>query len=161
MQVSSLDYSSYVGVIGIGRIQRGTVKINDNVSIINKDGKIKNGKILQILGFLGLARIEKQEASAGEIIMFSGIDGVKISDTVCDPKQVEALPPLIVDEPTISMTFQVNSTGQCRPLGHTASYSVGPLVMLSCGPGSSVTLLLWALSCLHWMQLLRHVGLKP
>ena len=110
MQVSSLDYSSYVGVIGIGRIQRGTVKINDNVSIINKEGKIKNGKILQILGFLGLARIEKQEASAGEIIMFSGIDGVKISDTVCDPKQVEALPPLVVDEPTISMTFQVNTS---------------------------------------------------
>jgi len=110
MQVSALDYSSYVGVIGVGRIQRGTVKLNDNVSIINKEGKIKNGKILQILGFLGLARVEKQEASAGEIIMFSGIDGVKISDTVCDPKQVEALPPLVVDEPTISMTFQVNTS---------------------------------------------------
>ena len=110
MQVSALDYSSYVGVIGVGRILRGTVKLNDNVSIINKEGKIKNGKILQILGFLGLARVEKQEASAGEIIMFSGIDGVKISDTVCDPKQVEALPPLIVDEPTISMTFQVNTS---------------------------------------------------
>ncbi len=62
MQVSALDYSSYVGVIGVGRIQRGTVKLNDNVSIINKEGKIKNGKILQILGFLGLARVEKQEA---------------------------------------------------------------------------------------------------
>jgi GTP-binding protein len=110
LQVSALDYSSYVGVIGVGRIQRGQVKVNDNVSVINKDGKVSNGKILQILGFLGLQRFEKQEASAGEIIMFSGIDGIKISDTVCHPLGVEALPPLVVDEPTISMTFQVNNS---------------------------------------------------
>ena len=110
LQVSALDYSSYVGVIGVGRIQRGQVKVNDNVSVINKDGKISNGKILQILGFLGLQRFEKQEASAGEIVMFSGIDGIKISDTVCHPQCVEALPPLVVDEPTISMTFQVNNS---------------------------------------------------
>ena len=110
LQVSALDYSSYVGVIGVGRIQRGQVKVNDNVSVINKDGKISNGKILQILGFLGLQRFEKQEASAGEIVMFSGIDGIKISDTVCHPQGVEALPPLVVDEPTISMTFQVNNS---------------------------------------------------
>ena len=110
LQVSALDYSSYVGVIGVGRIQRGQVKVNDNVSVINKDGKVSNGKILQILGFLGLQRFEKQEASAGEIVMFSGIDGIKISDTVCHPQGVEALPPLVVDEPTISMTFQVNNS---------------------------------------------------
>ncbi len=110
LQVSALDYSSYVGVLGVGRIQRGQVKVNDNVSVINKDGKISNGKILQILGFLGLQRFEKQEASAGEIVMFSGIDGIKISDTVCHPQGVEALPPLVVDEPTISMTFQVNNS---------------------------------------------------
>lgn len=110
LQVSALDYSSYVGVIGVGRIQRGQVKVNDNVSVINKDGKVSNGKILQILGFLGLQRFEKQEASAGEIVMFSGIDGIKISDTVCHPQRVEALPPLVVDEPTISMTFQVNNS---------------------------------------------------
>ncbi len=110
LQVSALDYSSYVGVIGVGRIQRGQVKVNDNVSVINKDGKVSNGKILQILGFLGLQRFEKQEASAGEIVMFSGIDGIKISDTVCHPQGVEALPSLVVDEPTISMTFQVNNS---------------------------------------------------
>jgi GTP-binding protein len=110
LQVSALDYSSYVGVIGVGRILRGTIKVNDNVTVINNDGKTKTGKILQILGFLGLQRYEKQEASAGEIIMFSGIDGIKISDTICSPLDVKALPSLIVDEPTISMTFQVNSS---------------------------------------------------
>lgn len=110
LQVSQLDYNSYVGVIGIGRIARGSIKTNTPVTIVDRDGKRRNGRILQILGFLGLDRIEVPEAHAGDIIAFTGIDKLNISDTLCDPNAVEALAPLSVDEPTVSMTFQVNNS---------------------------------------------------
>ncbi len=108
MQISSLDYSSYVGVIGVGRITRGDIKRNMPVTIIDAKGKIRNGKILQILGYHGLERVETETASAGDIIAITGIESLNISDTLCDPKYVEALPALSVDEPTVTMTFQVN-----------------------------------------------------
>ncbi|WP_440997991.1 translational GTPase TypA [Arhodomonas sp. SL1] len=110
MQVSSLDYSSYVGVIGIGRIKRGRVRPNQQLTVVDRHGNRRNARILQVLGFLGLERTEVEEARAGDIIAFTGIDGVHISDTLCDPKAVEALPALTVDEPTVSMTFQVNTS---------------------------------------------------
>ncbi len=110
MQVSSLDYNNYVGVIGIGRIRRGKVKTNTPVVILDHQGRRRNGRILQILGFQGLERIEFPEASAGDIIAFTGIDGLGISDVICDPNTVESMPPLKVDEPTMSMTFQVNTS---------------------------------------------------
>jgi GTP-binding protein len=110
MQISSLDYNSFVGVIGIGRIQRGAVKTNTAVTIIDKEGNKRNGRILQIMGYHGLDRVEVPGASAGDIICITGIDALNISDTICDPKTVEALPPLSVDEPTVSMTFQVNNS---------------------------------------------------
>ena len=110
LQVSSLDYSSYVGVIGIGRIKRGRVRPNDAVTLINKDGATRKAKILQVLGFHGLERVEVEMAEAGDIIAFTGIPGLQISDTLCDPNQVEALPPLTVDEPTVTMNFQVNTS---------------------------------------------------
>ena len=110
MQISSLDYSSYVGVIGIGRIQRGKVKTNTSVVIVDKDGKKRNGRILQIMGHHGLQRVEVPEAQAGDIVCVTGMEGLNISDTLCDPLNVEALPPLSVDEPTVSMTFQVNTS---------------------------------------------------
>ena len=110
MQISSLDYNSYVGVIGVGRINRGKVRTNTNITIVDRDGKQRNGRMLQLFGFLGLERIEVDEAQAGDIIAFTGIDGLGISDSLCDPANVEALPALSVDEPTVSMTFQVNSS---------------------------------------------------
>lgn len=110
MQVSSLDYSSYVGTIGIGRISRGKIKAKSAVKIIDKNGEIRSGRLLQLLGFQGLERIEIEEASAGDIIAVTGIENLNISDTLCDPNHVEALPALTVDEPTISMTFQVNDS---------------------------------------------------
>jgi GTP-binding protein len=110
MQISQLDYNSYVGVIGIGRITRGRVKTNTPVCIVDPDGKRRNGRILKIFGFMGLERIEVPEANAGDIIAFTGIDELYISDTLCDPNAVEALAPLSVDEPTVSMTFQVNNS---------------------------------------------------
>ena len=110
LQVSSLDYNSYVGVIGIGRIRRGKVKTNTPVVILDRHGNRRNGRVLQILGFQGLERIEFPEASAGDIIAFTGIDGLGISDVICDLSTVEPLPPLKVDEPTMSMTFQVNTS---------------------------------------------------
>ena len=113
MQVSSLDYNSYVGVIGIGRITRGKVNTNTPVTVIDREGNTRNARILQINGFLGLERVEVPEARAGDIIAFTGIDKLGISDTLCDPTCVEALPPLTVDEPTISMTFQVNNSPFC------------------------------------------------
>ncbi|HRK94982.1 MAG TPA: translational GTPase TypA [Rhodospirillales bacterium] len=113
LQVSSLNYSSYVGVIGIGRIRRGRIRRNSAVAIAAVDGSVRRGRMLQILGFQGLERIEREEASAGDIIAFTGIDGIKISETICDPEAVEPLDPLVVDEPTVSMTFQVNDS----PLG--------------------------------------------
>ncbi|MBI3773691.1 MAG: translational GTPase TypA [Gammaproteobacteria bacterium] len=110
MQVSQLDYNSYVGVIGIGRITRGKVKTNSAVTVIDREGKTRNGRILQVLGFHGLKRVEVPEAEAGDIIAFTGLDQLNISDTLCDPNKVDALPPLSVDEPTVSMTFQVNNS---------------------------------------------------
>jgi GTP-binding protein len=110
MRVSSLDYSSYVGVIGVGRIQRGQVHTNMPVTVVGHEGKRRNGKILQVLGFMGLDRREVPSAQAGDIIAVSGIADLSISDTICDPANVEALPALTVDEPTISMTFQVNNS---------------------------------------------------
>jgi len=110
LQVSALDYSSYVGVIGIGRINQGRIKTNSPVVIIDAKGTQRAGRILQVLGFYGLERIEAAEASAGDIIAFTGVDRLNISDTLCDPEHVFALPPLTVDEPTISMTFQVNTS---------------------------------------------------
>ena len=110
MQVSSLDYSSYTGVIGIGRIERGSISGNTQVKIIGRDGDIRNGRVLQIYKFLGLEKVEVDSAAAGDIISFTGIDPLYISDTLCDPNHVEALPHLTVDEPTMSMTFQVNNS---------------------------------------------------
>lgn len=110
MQISTLDYSSYVGMIGIGRIKRGCAKTSMPVTIINREGKTRPGKILQVLEYLGLDRNEVVSAEAGDIIAITGIDELKISDTLCDPLNIEALPPLTVDEPTVSMTFQVNTS---------------------------------------------------
>jgi len=110
MQISALDYSSYVGVIGLGRITRGTVKKGQQVAIISREGKERKGKILQVMGYQGLERIEVQSANAGDIVCITGIEALQISDTICDPNCVEALPALEVDEPTISMTFQVNTS---------------------------------------------------
>jgi GTP-binding protein len=110
MQISSLSYSSYVGAIGIGRITRGKVKTNSPIMIVKADGTKKQGRILQILGHLGLEKVEVPEASAGDIICVTGVDTPNISDTLCDLNFPEALPPLQVDEPTVSMTFQVNNS---------------------------------------------------
>ena len=109
-QVSALDYNSYIGVIGIGRITRGTVTSNTLVSIIDIDNKIRRGRILKLFRLLGLERTEINSASAGDIIAIAGIDELNISDTLCEPDTVEALPPLTVDEPTVIMTFQVNDS---------------------------------------------------
>ena len=110
MQISSLDYSSYTGVIGIGRIERGSISSNTPVKIIGRDGAVRSGRVLQIFKFLGLEKVEVDSAAAGDIISFTGIDPLYISDTLCDPNHVEALPSLSVDEPTMSMTFQVNNS---------------------------------------------------
>ena len=110
MQISTLDYNNYVGVIGIGRIKRGAVSPNAPVAIIDREGQQRKGKILQILGFHGLERKEVEQARAGDIVAITGIDPLDISDTICHPDNIEALPPLTVDEPTISMTFQANSS---------------------------------------------------
>jgi GTP-binding protein len=110
MRITSLAYSSYVGIIGIGRVQRGSVRTNMPVAVIDREGKKRQGKVLQVLGFLGLERREVPEAHAGDIIAISGIEGLGISDTLCDLSAPEQLPVLTVDEPTISMTFQVNNS---------------------------------------------------
>ncbi|VUX46182.1 GTP-binding protein [Candidatus Defluviicoccus seviourii] len=109
LQVSALDYSSYVGVIGIGRIRRGRVRRNSAVVVSGAEGP-RRARLLQVLGFHGLERVELAEAAAGDIIAFTGIEGLKISETVCDPDAVDQLPPLTIDEPTLSMTFQVNDS---------------------------------------------------
>ncbi len=110
MQVTSLDYNTYTGVIGIGRIQRGTIKPNQQLVIVSREGVERRGRMLQVFGFHGLERIEVQEARAGDIIAFAGIEKLEISDTLCHPDCVETLPPLSVDEPTVTMTFQVNNS---------------------------------------------------
>ena len=110
MQISALDSNSYVGVIGIGRISRGNVRPNDQVVVIDAEGEQKAGKILQVLGHDGLERVEVDKAEAGDIVCVTGIEKLYISDTLCDPENTEQLPPLSVDEPTVSMTFQVNDS---------------------------------------------------
>jgi len=110
MRVSSLDYSSYVGVIGIGRVQRGRVRPNQAICVVDCDGRERNARILQVLGFHGLKRVEVDEAQAGDIIAVTGVEDLQISDTLCDRANPEALPALTVDEPTISMTFRVNNS---------------------------------------------------
>lgn len=110
MQVSNLDYSSYVGAIAIGRIKRGRVRPNQNVAVIDRDGRTRNARVLQVLGFLGLQRYEAEEATAGDIVALTGVEAPRISETFCDPERVELLPPLTVDEPTVGMTFEVNTS---------------------------------------------------
>jgi len=110
LQVTSLDYNSYVGVIGIGRIQRGRLERNQVVTVVDRDGQTRSAKVAQVFGFEGLDRVEVASAGAGDIVAFCGIDPLNISDTLCDPARPEALPPLLVDEPTVSMTFQVNTS---------------------------------------------------
>jgi GTP-binding protein len=110
LQVTLLDYSSYVGAIGIGRIKRGTIKRGMTVTVVSREGKQRSEKITQILGFHGLTRVEVESAGAGDIVAFAGISEPKVSDTLCDPASVEPLPSLTVDEPTISMTFEVNTS---------------------------------------------------
>ena len=110
MQISQLDYNSYVGVIGVGRITRGTVKVNQQVTVVNAAGEKRNGKVGKVLGYLGLDRHDVDSAAAGDIIAITGLGELKISDTICDVNQVEALKPLSVDEPTVTMTFQVNTS---------------------------------------------------
>ena len=110
LQVTLLDYSSYVGAIGIGRIKRGTIKRGMPVTVVSREGKQRTERITQILGFHGLTRVEVESAGAGDIVAFAGIAEPKVSDTLCDPATVEPLPGLTVDEPTISMTFEVNTS---------------------------------------------------
>ncbi len=110
MQISALDYSSYVGVIGVGRIKRGKLKTNEQVVVVDREGNTRRGRVLQVMGYHGLERVEVPAASAGDIVCITGIDKLNISDTICNPNTVEALPPLTVDEPTVSMTFQVNNS---------------------------------------------------
>jgi GTP-binding protein len=110
MQISTLDYNSYVGAIAIGRITRGTVRRNMPITVIRRDGAEYRAKTGQVFGFLGLNRVEVEAASAGDIVALTGIEAPNVSDTLCDPDVVEALPPLTVDEPTVSMTFQINNS---------------------------------------------------
>ncbi|RMF17457.1 MAG: translational GTPase TypA, partial [Gammaproteobacteria bacterium] len=110
MQISALDYNSYVGVIGVGRITRGSARTNMPVAVVDRDGKKRNGRILSVMGYHGLERVEVEQASAGDIVCVTGLEVLNISDTLCDPAHPEALPPLTVDEPTVSMTFQVNDS---------------------------------------------------
>jgi GTP-binding protein len=110
MQISALDYSSYVGVIGVGRITRGKIKPNTQVTVVDGEGTTRNGKVLKVMGYHGLERVDVTSAEAGDIVCVTGIDGLNISDTLCEPGNVEALPALSVDEPTVSMTFQVNDS---------------------------------------------------
>ena len=110
MQISALDYNSYVGVIGVGRIKRGKMKPNMQVIVASTDGSKKKARVLQVMGYQGLERVDVKEAQAGDIVCITGIDKLNISDTICDPESVEILPPLSVDEPTVSMTFQVNDS---------------------------------------------------
>jgi len=121
MRISQLDYNNYVGLIGIGRIQRGKIRTNMQVAVIDREGKKRNAKVLQVLGFMGLERREVAEAEAGDIIAINGIEALGISDTVCAPDAPEQLPVLTVDEPTISMTFQVNNS----PFAGTKDHSGG------------------------------------
>ncbi len=117
MQISQLDYNNYVGVIGIGRIKRGSVKPNQAVTIVDSEGKTRQGRIGQVLGHLGLQRFEATEAFAGDIVAITGLGELNISDTICDINAVEALPALSVDEPTVTMFFCVNTSPFCGQEG--------------------------------------------
>ncbi|KTF13976.1 translational GTPase TypA [Pseudoalteromonas sp. H105] len=117
MQISQLDYNSYKGVIGIGRIKRGSVAPNQQVTVISADGTTRNGKIGSVQSYLGLERIDTDKAYAGNIVTVTGLGELKISDTLCCPNNVEALPPLSVDEPTVTMTFSVNNSPFCGKEG--------------------------------------------
>ncbi len=110
MQISALDYNSYVGVIGIGRITRGSLSPNQQIVVITPTGETRKAKVLQVMGYHGLQRIETDKAYAGDIVCITGVDKLGISDTLCAPDAIEALPPLSIDEPTVSMTFQVNDS---------------------------------------------------
>ncbi len=110
MRVTTLDYNTYVGVIGIGRVQRGSIKPNQQIAVVDRYGEHHNARVLQVLGFRGLERVETPQANAGDIIAVTGVENLRISDTLCARDAVEALPPLTVDEPTISMTFRVNKS---------------------------------------------------
>jgi len=110
MQISALDYDSYVGVIGVGRITRGALRPNQQVVIKSAGGDERKGRVLNVKGYMGLDRVDTDNATAGDIVCINGIDGLSISDTLCDPENIEALPPLSVDEPTVSMTFRVNDS---------------------------------------------------
>jgi GTP-binding protein len=110
MQISALDYNSYLGVIGVGRITRGVLTPSTQVAVVDGEGSKRNGRILKVMGYHGLERVDVESAEAGDIVCVTGIDGLNISDTICDPAAVEALPALSVDEPTVSMTFQVNDS---------------------------------------------------
>ncbi|MEY2866417.1 MAG: hypothetical protein RIQ43_443 [Pseudomonadota bacterium] len=124
MRVSQLDYNNFVGLIGVGRIQRGKVRTNMPVSVVDRQGKKRQGKVLQVLGFLGLERVEVAEAEAGDIVAISGVADLSISDTICALETPEALPALTVDEPTISMTFQVNNS----PFAGSKDHSGGKFI---------------------------------
>ncbi|MDA7084802.1 translational GTPase TypA [Pseudomonas sp. SA3-5] len=117
MQISALDYNSFLGIIGVGRIARGRVKPNTQVVAIDVHGKRRNGRILKLMGHHGLHRVDVDEAAAGDIVCISGFDQLFISDTLCDPQNVEAMTPLSVDEPTVAMTFQVNDSPFCGKEG--------------------------------------------
>ncbi|MDA9068644.1 translational GTPase TypA [Gammaproteobacteria bacterium] len=117
MQISALDSNSYVGVIGIGRITGGSVKPNARVVVVDKDLTERKAKILQVLGHHGLERVEIEEAKAGDIICITGVEALNISDTLCDPEHINPMPPLTVDEPTVSMVFQVNDSPFCGQEG--------------------------------------------
>jgi GTP-binding protein len=145
MQISTLHYSSYLGAIGIGRVSRGSIATNTPVSVINRDGEKRQGRVLQVFRLLGLSRNEIPEAHAGDIIAVCGIDKLRISDTLCDPQCLEALPNLTVDEPTVSMTFQVNNSpfaGQdgkyvtSRQIGDRLERELISNVALRVAPGS-------------------------
>jgi GTP-binding protein len=110
MQISALDYNSYVGVIGIGRIKRGSLAPNQQIVVVTPTGEQRKAKVLQVMGYHGLQRIETDRAYAGDIVCITGVDKLGISDTLCSPDAIEALPPLSIDEPTVSMTFQVNDS---------------------------------------------------
>ncbi len=110
MQISALDYNSYVGVVGIGRITRGTLSPNDNVVVVDREGHTRRARVLQVMSHHGLDRVEVERAEAGDIVCITGVDGLNISDTLCKADAIEAMPPLTVDEPTVSMTFQVNDS---------------------------------------------------
>ena len=110
LQISALDSNSYVGVIGIGRVKKGRVRPNDQVIVVDRDGSTRKAKILQVMSYEGLDRVEIDEGMAGNIVCVTGIDKLNISDTLCDPLNIEKLEPLSVDEPTVSMTFQVNDS---------------------------------------------------